>query len=222
MKKTEPNAETSNKQQIGRIVHGYNNHLAAITGFSELALLHLGNNHEKSQELLELSLQSAKQAVYFGQTLLASIGRLQIETQSLTLYEFKQMLQQLAPQIEIKGDFSKQHFIKTQHQWLRDSLQEILEFLTEAGKPNAINQLVSIESRLDDSINTFKLIFRASSMEIANTDKQDLFEPYHSSKEMFGTAGIGLAKVKGFLQQTQAQIDWKDGIGFELIFVICK
>ncbi len=206
--------EVGEEDIIGLIVHAYNNHLAAIAGFNEIALLH--NNQEKTEELLELSLNSTKQASYLGQSLLASISRLQFELESVSIGELVNQLTTLYPAVDLSVTCDNSYKINSHTEWLIDCFNELIEFLNRLAMVQQQDSEIKITGQLNPSKVRIELLV---SSKVSSLEKQhhcNLFNLYYSSKKMFGAAGVGLAKVKGFFKQTNATVEWRDGQGFKI------
>ncbi|MEP1858209.1 MAG: hypothetical protein ABJI92_07915 [Kangiellaceae bacterium] len=209
------NEDISEQELIGLVVHAYNNHLAAITGFNEIALLH--SNQEKTEELLELSLKSAKQASYLGQSLLASVSRLQLELEAISIAEIVSKLIKLYPSVHFDVSCKDSDEIISQTEWLMDCITEMVEFLNRLAIVQERKSEIKIALKLNSTKQQMEMLVGSdvSSLEILH--QTNLFNLYYSSKKMFGTAGVGLAKVKGFFNQTKASVEWSDGEGFVVV-----
>lgn len=210
----------SEQELIGLLVHAYNNHLAAITGFNELALLH--NSQPKTEELLELSLKSSKEATYLGQTLLASISRLQLELEPIPVIKIANELNALYPLLKCELLSNDDCEITSHNEWLVDCFSEMIEFVNRLAivKDKCSEPKISIKS--DHNSNQIEVRISSSISKLEKRHQSKLFNSYYSSKKMFGTAGVGLAKVKGFLNQTSASVKWCDGEGFVVILPIAE
>jgi len=108
----EPLTESEYAEVLGKIVHSYNNYLAASMGFNELSLLLSTDDsprkNSSSDDLLNSNysknaLQSCQRGVDFGQSLLASVGRLQL---SLQEYNGQLLFKEIEEQLSTKAKFN--------------------------------------------------------------------------------------------------------------------
>jgi hypothetical protein len=208
--------DSIDNQVIGLIVHAYNNHIAAMAGFNELALLQ--DDQANAKEYLELAINSSKEAVYLGQSLLASASRLQIEMQDIDLAKVKSWFPKSDSTIRFELPKNKVLLTHSNLIWLTDCLKEMIEFLTLLASKAKHQAEITIAVASQVRVNKIILGVFSNVAELEVSHQSQLFMPYYSSKQMFGTKGVGLAKVNGFLKQTKANINWLEGKGFELSF----
>ena len=202
----------SNDDLMGLIVHSYNNYLAGIMGYSELALLECDNNDV--QDRLNLSMESGIDAVHFGKTILASLGRLQVPMQDLSLFEIIQSVGKKHQQLVIESDLValENIKIKTDTQWFEECLLDLVEFFNSADKVDK-PQLSCI---VNEQNNLIVIRINNAELMLSEQDASQLFDPFYSSRKMTGKKDIGLAKAYGFFTQMKAVLSWKNGQGFVL------
>lgn len=213
-----------NDELIGLLVHSYNNYLAGMMGYSELALLDfehepepaseqqvaLSKNNEQTKDFIQRSLISGKEAVHFSQTLLASIGRLQLAMEPCSLFEVLDL-----PEFsEDISNWSQNPLIniqiKSNMTWLSECINDLILFAQFIAKSNVIGLTVKVNnvSQIVD------IEIGGSAAKLSDRQQMNLFEPYYSSRTLMGTKDIGLAKAKGFLSQMKARLNWENGKGF--------
>ena len=202
----------SNDDIDGLIVHAYNNFLSGMMGYSELALLDCENPTQI--EYLNQSMESGYEAVHFGKTLLASIGRLQANMKDFKLEELLAgALNMDNVEINLSGfELHKTTLIRTNIDWFKECLVCLVDFLTKYSKANQIE----ISFDLDKKKNKLNVALVVDGCSLSNEDAQNLFVPFYSSKNILGEKDIGLSKAKGFFGQMNAELSWVNGEGFLL------
>ncbi|MET1253633.1 sensor histidine kinase [Aliikangiella maris] len=190
----------------GLIVHAYNNFLSGMMGFTELALLDCPQQNLKAQ--LEASLESGNQGVHFGKQLLSSIGRLQVNLAPRNLIE---LLVQFANEkhIEFQNQIGEQScLITTEAEWFNYCLNVLYEFCDNL----STEKTLAVKIILQDA--RAIVTFYSPSVDLTEVQQQQLFLPFYSSRYIQGTKDVGLAVVKGFLEQMNGEIEWQDKKGF--------
>lgn len=197
---------------IGLLVHSYNNYLAGIIGFSEIALLEC--QQEEVKERLELGISSGREAVDFGRQLLSSIGRIQVKRQSVDL---ALLLKKLCDEMSCEFDNQlkqKENLINTEKQWLYYNLTLIVQFCYDFS-PDC-NVVIKLE-KVD---HCFVINFKPSQLHLSKEQSEKLFDPFYSSRTLLGKKELGLAVVKGFISQMKGNLQWSDNNGFVIHFPI--
>jgi len=208
MKQKKLTGQTKIEDQIGLLVHSYNNYLAGIMGYSELASLE--NNNKEVQEFLTQSQKSCKEAVYFSKTLLASLGRLQVRLQNESLIGLLQSVSKTVNSLALNSDFSESLSVNTNADWFKDCIGDLIDFL------KIKNTQIRMTAKISENRNTAMVEIKADLVELAENDLKCLFDIFHSSRVMQGTKDVGLAKAYGFFSQMNAMLSWKNGVGFTL------
>ncbi len=201
-----------NDDLLGLLVHSYNNYLAGMMGYSELAMLE--TNNDDIIDRLNRSLASGNEAVHFSKTILASISRLQVPMKSLSLKELVHS--------GIKGSAKKiicydeklieKISINTDSQWFIECLTDTFDFLTRLSKDSELP--IQIRFEIDDGFVVMNIFTDKMALDEKHVDS--LFEPFYSSRTISGSKDIGLAKARGFFKQTKGQLSWVNDKGVVL------
>jgi signal transduction histidine kinase len=200
--------EIKQEDLLGQIVHSYNNHLAAIMGFCELASLQ--NDNSEIAEYLSHSLSSGEEAVRLGQALLASIGRLQVPMEEFFISDLLFNIENtIGKKFKLNASNSKDISITTNREWFVNSLIELIVFL------QAYSQQDSAVLKVSTNKNHLIISISASNICLQQKLTARLFEPYFSSRNLQGKKDVGLAAVKGFLSQMGGDLIWCERQGFE-------
>lgn len=217
---TDKKNSMSDVELMGLIVHSYNNYLAGTMGYLELALLDSQRSeHNKEggpsdvEERIIYSLESSRGAVQFGKSILASIGRLQVNEQLYPLTELlKPVLEKYPEEVSLDLSVSDGVQIRTERCWFEECLIDLIEFISSMAKAKNITPNISLKiKQQDDFVVGF---IRCDDVSIDETDQQSLFEPFYSSRIMQGKKDIGLSKAKGFFNQMQAELNFNNGNEF--------
>ncbi len=202
----------SNDDLLGLIVHSYNNYLAGIMGYSELALLE--NENSEVQERLNRSLESGIDAVHFGKTILASLGRLQVPMQVYPLAKIIQSVGEKQPGLIDESVLKalENIKIKTDSNWFEECLLDLVDFVCSETKDKHLqfNCIVS------QARNLVTITIKREGHLLSEQDVNQLFNPFYSSRKLTGKKDIGLAKAKGFYAQMNAELSWQNETGFTL------
>lgn len=210
----------SNDDLMGLIVHSYNNYLAGIMGYSELALLECENT--EVEERLKRSLESGIDAVHFGKTILASLGRLQVP---LKIYSLAGLLNEVSEKqddlniklnrnikLKLDIDLDKEFKIKTEVNWFKECLLDLIEFTAVLGK----QKIISLKSTIDQQSQKIKVVIHCEDIKLSDHEIKSMFQPFYSSRKLISKKDIGLAKAQGFFTQMNAVLNWQNGKGFSL------
>jgi signal transduction histidine kinase len=212
MSNNNQNNVLSDDDLMGLIVHSYNNFLAGMMGYSELAMLECENT--EVEERLCRSLASGNEAVHFGKTILASLGRLQVPMQACSLIKMlSRVIEKAELEISVLNLKSIENVeIKSEQFWFEECLSDLVDFLSGINKDKKIR----INIQLDEPREQIIIALEGKHLELSEKNIEHLFAPYHSSRNILGTKDIGLAKAKGFFEQMNAELKWKNGQGFIL------
>ncbi|MBV1909139.1 MAG: hypothetical protein KUG78_07425 [Kangiellaceae bacterium] len=231
-------ADIDIEQVLGLIVHSYNNHLASINGFSELATLH--TTETQVEKLLNNVIHSGEKASHFSKTILASISRLQLELEVVTISQLMQNLKSLEQLTHLKyadtehiqfgnendvlsnSQFLKNATVLTDINWFIESFVEMLDFLNHLSSRNEEIKEITLTVCQPIIKDQLSLILNCDSAMLQSHEEEPLFDLFYSSRTLFATSGIGLAKAKGFFVQTGATLKWRAGGGFEIKIPIEK
>jgi len=205
---------------IGLMVHGYNNYLSGIMGFTELALLDCEQN--ETSERLQSTLVSTNGAVTFGKQLLSSIGRLQVSRQELALLSLVQSLcQKQDCQLLVDKEFAA--VVSTNRQWFESCLTDLIQFCRDYSKTKkAVGTEQKSSEQAEISLSLFceedkiKLRLLIDNLQLSDEQQTHLFEPFYSSRTLLGQSGVGLAMVRGFMRQMKGDLVWLPDQGFEI------
>lgn len=197
---------------LGLIVHSYNNYLAGMMGYSELALLECENS--EVEERLNRSLESGYDAVHLGKTILASIGRLQVPMKEHSLEKimcsFFEKRSRYLDVSELK--FPENIQIKTDVFWFDDCLLDLIDFASQSKE--GVKVPLTCEIKQKDKM--VKVGIHCNNVILTDKQLKYLFEPFYSSRNILAKKDIGLAKAKGFFEQMNASLNWENHQGFTL------
>lgn len=205
-------------ETLGLLVHSYNNHLAAMMGYTEISLLDCSD--DSSREKLALSLEAGEKAVALGNDVLASIGRLQVTMEFVsieTLVAAMKKIEDICFEPEnLDEPIYKTLKLQANLKLLLECLNELIDFARWQTQDKVIK--IQIETKSD----TLKLNILADLIVFNEKDLRCLFDPFYSTRILKGTKDIGLSKVKGFLTQINANVEWKNGVGFSVSIPLNK
>ncbi|WP_196138320.1 HAMP domain-containing sensor histidine kinase [Aliikangiella sp. G2MR2-5] len=193
------------KDTIGLLVHSYNNYLAGMMGFTELSLMEVEN--EEVKDRLELSLASGKEAVVFGKQLLSMISRLQAQFKPVDLVP---ILKEIANGngFSFETELSKAE-VASDVQWFWYCLESLCRFC------RAFSPECQLCFRLTQEEKHFYLQLESAGVSFNEEQKTKLFEPFYSSRMLLGSKDVGLAFIKGFVEQMKGRLEWREEQGFE-------
>jgi|GEM_PF-2206751 len=203
---------------LGLLVHSYNNYLSGLMGFSELALLECQQDVVK--ERLGMALESGYDAVTFGKQLLSSIGRLQVALKPVCLNKILKQLSNDPDKLTINFiDLNEKDecLIKTDQKWFLYCLQSLLIFCDDFSKLKATNAVDSnkVSLTVSESKELLEITLFAG-FQFEPEQIECLFNPFYTSRTLLGKKDVGLAMLKGFIQQMKGNIEWQNGKGFLL------
>jgi len=209
-----PNASkeknSSSDDFLGLLVHSYNNHLAAMMGFTEIALLEC--RQDSLRDRLNTVVSSGIEAVDLGNHLLASIGRLQIQMSQIELACLVEEIKTLEKVSFIESiGLQPKPTVKTNLIWFKDCIGDLLQFVNGYAKQKPPKILIELKSELEIIEIRIK-----SDIELTDDESRNLFQPFYSSRQLLDTKDIGLAKANGFFGQMHSTLIWKNNQGFIL------
>jgi len=203
------------EELLGLVVHSYNNFLSGAIGFTELAKLEIEN--AEIAEKLDLSIQSGREAVDFGNQLLCAVGRLQVSLEPIELvsvvadWATKQKFNIPADKLESPA------MVNSNSTWLTRCFDIVIEFCL-AYSPES-----EIEFKMETANGDKAVIhIRPSLIQFETEQITRLFEPFYSSRRLLGTKDVGLAVAGGFSQQMQGQLSWSNENGFRFEMPLCQ
>jgi len=208
MSNDKSNKALSESDELGLVVHSYNNHLAAMMGYIELLLMQQENG--SSKEYLNHALDSGNESVHFGKTILASISRLQVSMEDHSFIKLIQpFIQNDCLNISLI-DLDDKLQIKTNSEWFNECLNDLIEFILILD----INQKALLKISMDDNEKKLRMVIETLSPIKKEIAQESLFMPFYSSRCLLGTKDIGLAKAKGFFKQMDSNLSWINNQGF--------
>ena len=208
---------SSDQDTIGLLVHSYNNYLAGIMGFTELALMDC--EQAELKERLQLGLQSGKEAVLFGKQLLSSVSRLHVQLASVDLAELVRHFVAADPAASLALACSGHNdgpgvdgpvWVRSDREWLLYCLGAIVQFCRDFSAD------CKISLKLTGTDALAQLVIFATPLALSKEEARFLFQPFYSSRKLLGQKDVGLAKVKGFAEQMKGQLSWDETSGFML------
>jgi len=204
--------DTDVDEFLGLLVHSYNNHLAAMMGFTEIALL---ESEQKSlQNRLSTVIASGNDAVILGNNVLASIGRLQMQISELGVLSLVDKIKKLSNVIlTVSPNIEPKLTIKTQLVWFMDCIDDLCKFVQGYSKQDVVK--IAIELKEMERTKFVEIRIK-SNIVLTEVEAEQLFKPFYSSRQLLDTKDLGLAKAKGFFGQIQSKLCWKNSKGFIL------
>ena len=199
-------SKSTDEDTIGLVVHSYNNFLAGMMGFTELSLLEVEQDDLK--ERLELVLSSGKEAVVFGKQLLSLTSRLQVAMKPVEVMAIIKEITN-ADNIELVKEFEDQSVtVKSDAQWLWYCLETLCQFCKKLSQSDSMAMTVKLDG--DQLI----IELNDKALELSQEQSEKIFEPFYSSRHMFGTKDVGLGFIRGFISQMKGEMIWDDERGF--------
>ncbi|PHS20098.1 MAG: hypothetical protein COA86_02075 [Kangiella sp.] len=202
----------------GLLIHSYNNHLSSMMGYAELALLECKD--EKVGERLNKSLESGITAVHFGKTILASIGRLQVNRTEVNFNAwFKSFIELLQADFEdnelvVENLVPEDIEILTDFSWFTECCVDLIRFLLAFDAKADLTFSSEVES--SDNDHRVFIYINSEQVELDENQQEWLFTPFYSSRLLLGEKDIGLAKAHGFFEQIGGSIEWDNESGFTI------
>jgi two-component system cell cycle sensor histidine kinase/response regulator CckA len=208
-------------QLAGGIAHDFNNLLTAITGYAELLLHRLGDNHRFAREITEI-LRAAERATRLTGKLLAFSRRQQLDPQNLDLnallIDLDHLLRRLIGerfQLELSLA-SGPVMVRAEPTQLeqvvlnlvvnaRDAMQEggLVRIATSPRRVEAAGRS-AVAGLLAGDYVELSVMDTGSGMD-AQTRRR-LFEPFFTTKPVGQGTGLGLAMAYGIVQQSGGTI----------------
>jgi PAS domain S-box-containing protein len=201
----------------GGIAHDFNNILAAIFGFTDLALMKAGDNASLVSDLRHIRRASERARGLVQQILTLSRRqehRLQpLRFVSLVQEALKLLHSTIPASIEISQDIASQSLIMADpsqaHQLVMNLCTNACQAMAERG---GVLTVVLRDALLEESAvtgaggqplpagNYVQLLVSDTGTGIAEQDLDKIFEPYFTTKEVGRGTGLGLAVVHGIVQ----------------------
>lgn len=194
------------EETIGLLVHSYNNFLAGVIGFNELAELEC--KQPEVAEKLTLSMESAQNAVDFGKQLLSAVARLQV---ALVPTELSKILNDFASINQIAfslPDNLNKIKIKTDREWFKRCLFILVDFCQNYAEQQTLNFVVSQKQQ------HAVICVNSPTIKFSTQQQARLFEPFYSSRTLLGGKDVGLAVAHGFFRQMKGKLSWNEEEGF--------
>ncbi|MHB8789611.1 MAG: hybrid sensor histidine kinase/response regulator [Desulfobulbaceae bacterium] len=201
----------------GGIAHDFNNILAAIFGFTDLALMKAGENASLVSDLRHIR-RASERARGLVQQILTLSRRQEHRLQPLRLASLVQealkLLHSTIPaSIEISQDIASQSLIMADasqaHQLVMNLCTNACQAMAERG---GVLTVVLRDALLEESAvigaggqplpagNYVQLMVSDTGTGITEQDLDKIFEPYFTTKEVGRGTGLGLAVVHGIVQ----------------------
>lgn len=226
----------------GGIAHDFNNILAAIIGFSDLALLDAESGSEMEQNLNEV-IKASNRAALLVKQILSFSQRTQTERKALSLQpiilEALKLIRGIIPvTIEIKEEMSEKcYFVEADatqiHQVIMNLCTNAYHAMQDQG---GILKISLKETELDStSVAKYKnlQVGRYAHLTISDTGcgmnqktMARIFEPYFTTKDKSKGSGLGLATVYGIIRNYRGDIfvssEIDRGTVFNIFLPICE
>ncbi|MGX5173734.1 hypothetical protein ACUR5C_06900 [Aliikangiella sp. IMCC44653] len=203
-----PTKNIFNDDEVGLLVHSYNNFLSGVMGFSELALLESSN--QAVAERIQSCLVSANEGVTFGKELLSCLARIQVVMQPVELNQVLD-LAEFSADDSLPNRLTQK--INTNQKWMQHCFQQVVGFI---GTYQQRFELASKAPQLIVSQREATIDIKIlSNIELNASMADNLFRPFYSSRELLDKKDLGLAVVAGFITQMKGTIQWQ-GNGFHI------
>jgi len=210
MSKTPQNNSSNIDNFLGLLVHSYNNHLAAMMGFTEIALLEC--KQKSMRDKLNTVVSSGIEAVDLGNDILASIGRLQIKMSQIEIECLVEEIRTIKnASLSHSVNLEPKPTIQTNLIWFKDCIGDLVEFVNSYAKQ--ADTKIFIELKSENKVVEIRI---KSDIELTDVESQNLFQPFYSSRQLLDTKDLGLARAKGFFGQMHSTLCWKNNQGFFL------
>ncbi|MCW8879653.1 MAG: hypothetical protein OQK51_21545 [Kangiellaceae bacterium] len=213
------NEKSLDEEGIGLLVHSYNNFLAGMMGFTELSLLETEQDDVK--ERLELVLSSGKEAVVFGKQLLSMISRLQ---SVFTDVDLNKIINEISAAHQIEMDYqipNQSMVVESDAQWLWYCFESLCQFCKAYNREARLSISVTHQGAYQDK-KLLKLCFVSEGLMFAKQEQETLFTPFYTSRHLLGKKDVGLAFVKGFIEQMKGEMSWNEEEGFVVVLPLKK
>ena len=208
-------------QLAGGIAHDFNNLLTAITGYAELLLHRLGDNHRYARELTEI-LRAAERATRVTGKLLAFSRRQPLDPQNLDLnallIDLDHLLRRLIGErfdlelalasgpVMVRAEPTQlEQVVLNLVVNARDAMLEggVVQIATSPRRVEAAGRAAVAGLRAGDYV---ELSVRDSGSGMDASTRRRLFEPFFTTKPVGQGTGLGLAMAYGIVQQSGGTI----------------
>lgn len=204
----------------GGIAHDFNNYLTAITGFSQLALLQIGDHPVK--ESLENILKAAEKASGLTRQLLA-FGRRQIlrpEVVNLNdiITDMTKMIRRIIGEdIELRQSLDPMLWnVKVDVGQLEQVIMNLVSNARDAMPEGGVLTIQTANAFLDEEYAArhasvipgeyVMIAIEDTGIGMTEEVKSRIFEPFFTTKEIGKGTGLGLATVYGIVKQSNGNI----------------
>jgi two-component system, cell cycle sensor histidine kinase and response regulator CckA len=208
-------------QLAGGIAHDFNNLLTAITGYAELLLHRLGDNHRYAKELSEI-LRAAERATRLTGKLLAFSRRKQLDPRTLDLnallIDLDNFLRRLiGERVQLELSLaSGPILVRAEPTQLEQVVMNLVVNARDAMSEGGLVRIATSPRRVEAAGRGAAAGLRAGDyVELSVTDtgtgmdaetKRRLFEPFFTTKPVGQGTGLGLAMAYGIAQQSGGTI----------------
>lgn len=204
-------------QLAGGIAHDFNNLLTAITGYAELLLHRLGDNHRYARELNEI-LRAADRATRVTGKLLTFSRRQQLDTRVLDLnallIELDGLLRRLiGERIQLELALaSGPILVRAEPTQLEQVVMNLVVNARDAINDSGVVRIATATRRVESSGRGavpglhageyVELSVQDSGSGMTADTRRRLFEPFFTTKPVGQGTGLGLPMVYGIVQQS--------------------
>ncbi len=208
-------------QLAGGIAHDFNNLLTAITGYAELLLHRLGDNHRYARELTEI-LRAAERAARVTSKLLAFSRRQQLDPRNLDLnallIELDNLLRRLiGERVQLELSLASGPIIvRAEPTQLEQVVMNLVVNARDAMSDGGLIRIATAPRRVEVTGRSAVSGLRAGDyVELSVMDtgsgmdaetRRRLFEPFFTTKPVGQGTGLGLAMAYGIVQQSGGTI----------------
>ncbi len=208
-------------QLAGGIAHDFNNLLTAITGYAELLLHRLGDNHRYARELTEI-LRAAERATRVTGKLLAFSRRQPLDPQNLDLnallIDLDHLLRRLiGERFELELSLaSGPIMVRAEPTQLEQVVLNLVVNARDAMLDGGLVQITTSPRRVEAAGRSavaglpagdyVELSVRDSGSGMDAPTRRRLFEPFFTTKPVGQGTGLGLAMAYGIVQQSGGTI----------------
>ncbi|MEO7793526.1 MAG: ATP-binding protein, partial [Thermoanaerobaculia bacterium] len=208
-------------QLAGGIAHDFNNLLTAITGYAELLLHRLGDNHRYAKELTEI-LRAAERATRVTGKLLTFSRRQQLDPRTLDInalvIELDHLLRRLiGERVQLELALAPGAIlVRAEPTQLEQVVMNLVVNARDAMPEGGLVSIATAPRRAEASGRGALAGLRAGDyVELSVTDngsgmdgetKRRLFEPFFTTKPVGQGTGLGLAMAYGIVQQSGGTI----------------
>jgi len=219
----------------GGIAHDFNNLLTAIIGFTHLAQMKLSNSDEDVSHDLEQVMETSKRAATLTDQLLTFSRKQFVDPSLLNLNTIVEGTQNLLTRV-IREDISISTDLGNDMAPIEADKSQIEQILLNL----AINASDAMPNGGEIGISTGTFVpqnneavelppgnytmlrFQDNGSGIEETELHSIFEPFYTTKDRSGSAGLGLSTVYGIVKQSGGFIyvdsELKQGTTFSIYF----